>query len=132
MAASQELTTDSTTKRIPLPEIARMFFLLGILGFGGPAAHIALMENELVTRRAWLSREYFLDLLAAINLVPGPTSTEMALQIGYVTAGFWGMMLAGGGFFVPAVGLFLWPGSLFPPTPPPPRHYRRFRAARHA
>src|SRR5258707_9974777 len=116
MAASQELTTDSTTKRIPLPEIARMFFLLGILGFGGPAAHIALMENELVTRRAWLSREYFLDLLAAINLVPGPTSTEMALQIGYVTAGFWGMMLAGAGFIVPAVVLSLGLAMLYTAT----------------
>src|SRR5258706_510735 len=116
MAASQELTTDSTTKRIPLPEIARMFFLLGILGFGGPAAHIALMENELVTRREWLSREYFLDLLAAINLVPGPTSTEMALQIGYVTAGFWGMMLAGAGFIVPAVVLSLGLAMLYTAT----------------
>src|SRR4051794_25318172 len=96
-----------TVKRIPLPELARTFFLLGILGFGGPAAHIALMESELVTRREWLNREYFLDLLAAINLVPGPSSTEMALQIGYVTGGFWGMMLAGAGFIVPAVVLSL-------------------------
>lgn len=98
---------NATVKRIPLPELARTFFLLGILGFGGPAAHIALMETELVTRREWLNREYFLDLLAAINLVPGPSSTEMALQIGYVTGGFWGMMLAGAGFIVPAVVLSL-------------------------
>src|SRR5258708_32824981 len=120
MEASSELTGHTTAKRIPLPEIARTFFLLGVLGFGGPAAHIALMENELVTRRAWLSREYFLDLLAAINLVPGPTSTEMALQIGYVTAGFWGMMLAGAGFIVPAMGRSLGRAILYTATGPPP------------
>lgn len=77
--------------------------MLGILGFGGPAAHIALMERELVARRAWLSREYFLDLLAAINLVPGPNSTEMAFYLGYVTGGFWGAVLSGAGFIIPAV-----------------------------
>ena len=76
--------------------------MLGVLGFGGPAAHIALMENELVTRRGWLDRQYFLELLAAINLVPGPNSTEMALQIGYLTGGVPGMLLAGAGFIVPA------------------------------
>ncbi len=91
------------SKHIPLAQIARVFLWLGLLGFGGPAAHIALMESELVTRRGWLRRDYFLDLLAAVNLVPGPTSTEMALQIGYTTGGFWGMMLAGAGFIVPAV-----------------------------
>ena len=91
------------SKQVPLIEIARIFLWLGLLGFGGPAAHIALMETELVTRRGWLRQEYFLDLLAAINLVPGPSSTEMALQIGLVKGGFWGMLLAGAGFIVPAV-----------------------------
>ncbi len=90
-------------KPITLSEIGRTFLMLGLLGFGGPAAHIALMEQELVTRRGWLRREYFLDLLAAINLVPGPTSTEMAFQIGYATGGFWGAVLSGAGFIVPAV-----------------------------
>ncbi|MCC7450955.1 MAG: chromate efflux transporter [Anaerolineae bacterium] len=92
-----------TVKRIPLPELARTFLVLGVLGFGGPAAHLALMERELVTHRAWLSREYFLDLLAAINLVPGPTSTEMAIYIGWITGGFWGAVAAGFGFIAPAV-----------------------------
>src|SRR5260221_10226053 len=98
------LMTESAplSKRIPLGQIARVFLWLGLLGFGGPAAHIGLMENELVTRRGWLRRDYFLDLLAAINLVPGPTSTEMALQIGYITGGFLGMLLSGGGFVLSA------------------------------
>jgi chromate transporter len=86
-----------------LPELLRVFLALGFLGFGGPAAHLALMERELVGRRAWLSREDFLDLLAAINLVPGPNSTEMALHIGLLTHGFPGMMMAAIGFIGPAV-----------------------------
>jgi len=101
-SASETVTPTRIVKRIPLPEIAQTFFILGVLGFGGPAAHIALMESELVTRRAWLDRQYFLELLAAINLVPGPNSTEMALQIGYLTGGVPGMLLAGAGFIVPA------------------------------
>ncbi len=90
-------------KRVPLPELARVFLMLGLLGFGGPAAHIGLMERELVSRRQWLSREYLLDLLAAINLVPGPNSTELALYIGWITGGFWGFLAAGAGFIGPAV-----------------------------
>ncbi len=99
---SADLVTDAKVKRVPLPDIARMFLLLGVLGFGGPAAHIALMERELVTRRGWLSRQHFLDLLAAINLVPGPTSTEMAFYIGYATGGIAGAILSGMGFIIPA------------------------------
>src|SRR5258708_33956006 len=95
------VTPTGPVKRIPLPEIARTFFMLGVLGFGGPAAHIALMESELVPRRGWLDRQYFLELLAAINLVPGPNSTEKALQIGYLTGGAPGMLLAGPGFIIP-------------------------------
>src|SRR5664279_3136263 len=98
-------TASPLSKQVPLAQIARVFLWLGLLGFGGPAAHIALMETELVTERGWLRQDYFLDLLAAVNLVPGPTSTEMALQIGYVTGGFWGMMIAGAGFIMPAVVL---------------------------
>src|SRR5436305_392950 len=101
-SVNDTVTPTRTVKRIPLPEIARTFFMLGVLGFGGPAAHIALMESELVTRRGWLDRQYFLELLAAINLVPGPNSTEMALQIGYLIGGVPGMLLAGAGFIVPA------------------------------
>jgi chromate transporter len=103
MAQEQLQPARYQTRRVPLPELARTFLMLGLLGFGGPAAHIALMEQEFVTRREWLSREYFLDLLAAINLVPGPNSTEMALYIGWLTGRFWGMMAAGAGFIGPAV-----------------------------
>ncbi len=94
-------------KRIPLAEIFRTFLIFGSIGFGGPAAHIALMERELVVRRGWLSREHFLSLLAAINLIPGPNSTEMAFHIGLVTGGFWGCVLGGIAFILPAVLLSL-------------------------
>jgi chromate transporter len=80
-----------------------MFLYLGVLGFGGPPAHLGLMERELVTRRQWISREQFLDMLAAVNLVPGPNSTEMAIHIGYEVGGVRGMLLGGAGFILPAV-----------------------------
>ncbi len=70
--------------RHPLAEVALLFFKLGTISFGGPAAHTALMEQETVRKRGWLSREHFLDLLAATNLVPGPNAVEMAVHIGYV------------------------------------------------
>ncbi|MEP7288904.1 MAG: chromate efflux transporter [Chloroflexota bacterium] len=101
--AEQQAQRTVAAEPIAWSEIGSIFLILGVLGFGGPAAHLALMETELVTRRKWLSHEYFLDLLAAINLVPGPTSTEMALQIGYVVGGLRGMLLAGAGFILPAV-----------------------------
>jgi chromate transporter len=90
-------------KPIPLPELLRTFFVFGVIGFGGPAAHLVLMERELVNKRGWLSRQHFLDLLAAINLVPGPNSTEMALHIGLLAGGLPGMFAAGAGFILPAV-----------------------------
>jgi chromate transporter len=102
-----------TAKRVPLAEIFRTFLLFGVIGFGGPAAHIALMERELVARRAWLSREHFLSLLAAINLVPGPNSTEIAFHIGLVTSGFWGCVLGGVAFIMPAVLLSLGLGMIY-------------------
>src|SRR5262245_66396954 len=68
-------------------EVARLFLKLGVIGFGGPAAHIALMEEDVVRRRRWLTREQFLDLLGATNLIPGPNSNAMALHIGLVIAG---------------------------------------------
>ena len=95
----------------PLLEIAQVFFKLGVIGFGGPAAHIAMMEEEVVTRREWLSRSRFLDLIGATNLVPGPNSTEMAIHLGYIHGGFLGLMIAGVCFLVPAVfitGVFAW------------------------
>ena len=88
--------------RSGLGEIALLFLKLGTIGFGGPAAHIALMEAEVVRRRRWLSREEFLDLIGATNLIPGPNSTEMAIHIGYRRAGFPGLLLAGICFILPA------------------------------
>jgi chromate transporter len=85
-----------------LGEIAILFLKLGTIGFGGPAAHIALMESEVVRKRNWLSREEFLDLLGATNLIPGPNSTEMAIHIGYRQAGFPGLLVAGACFILPA------------------------------
>jgi chromate transporter len=89
----------------PLKEVAGLFLKLGIIGFGGPAAHIAMMEDEVVRRRGWLSREKFIDLLGATNLVPGPNSTEMAIHIGRSRAGFPGLFVAGACFILPAVAM---------------------------
>jgi chromate transporter len=82
--------------------VARLFLKLGAIGFGGPAAHIALMEDEVVRRRRWLTREAFLDLLGATNLIPGPNSTEMAIHIGFVRAGWRGLVAGGVAFILPA------------------------------
>ena len=86
----------------PLLELARLFLKLGTLGFGGPAAHIAMMEDEVVRRRGWLSRERFLDLVGATNLIPGPNSTEMAIHVGNERAGWRGLIVAGVCFIAPA------------------------------
>lgn len=102
---------DSGDRRGALLEVARVFLRLGATAFGGPAAHIALMEDELVRRRSWVSRERFLDLLGAANLVPGPNSTELAIHLGYVRAGWPGLVVAGACFIVPAalmVGALAW------------------------
>ncbi len=88
-----------------LGELARLFGKLGLTAFGGPAAHIAMMEDEVVRRRAWLSRERFLDLLGATNLIPGPNSTELALHIGHERAGWAGLVVAGVCFIAPAVAI---------------------------
>lgn len=82
--------------------LAGLFLKLGAISFGGPAAHIALMEQEVVRKRGWLDRDHFLDLLAATNLVPGPNATEMAIHIGYVRAGWLGLLVAGTAFIIPA------------------------------
>src|SRR6266567_560062 len=83
-------------------ELALFFLRLGTTAFGGPAAHIAIMEDELVRRRQWLSREKFLDLLGASNLIPGPSSSELAIHIGYLRAGWIGLLVAGTCFIFPA------------------------------
>src|SRR5437016_4057588 len=85
-----------------LQELAWLFFNLGTIGFGGPAAHIAMMEEEVVRRRGWLSHEKFIDLVGATNLIPGPNSTEMAIHIGHHRAGFPGLLVAGACFILPA------------------------------
>ena len=91
------------TKPQPLREIAISFLRLGTTAFGGPAAHIAMMEEEFVRRRGWLSREEFLDMLGATNLIPGPNSTEMAIHIGHQRAGWKGLVVGGVCFIVPAM-----------------------------
>jgi chromate transporter len=90
-----------------LGEVARLFLKLGIIGFGGPAAHIAMMRDEVVRRRRWVSDERFLDLLGMTNLVPGPNSTEMAIHLGYARAGWPGLVLGGSCFIVPAMLIVL-------------------------
>ena len=89
-------------ERGSLTELALFFLRLGTTAFGGPAAHIAMMEDELVRRRKWLSREKFLDLLGASNLIPGPSSSELAIHIGYLRAGWLGLMVGGICFIFPA------------------------------
>jgi chromate transporter len=86
-----------------LRELAILFLRLGATAFGGPAAHVALMEHEVVSRRGWLTRERFLDLLGATNLIPGPNSTELAIHIGHARAGWPGLVVAGASFIAPAV-----------------------------
>ncbi|MBX7246613.1 MAG: chromate efflux transporter [Candidatus Sumerlaeaceae bacterium] len=85
-----------------LSELAVLFLKLGTVAFGGPAAHIAMIEEEVVRRRGWLSHAEFLDMLGATNLIPGPNSTEMAIHIGYQRAGLRGLAVAGICFIVPA------------------------------
>jgi chromate transporter len=89
--------------RHALAELARVFLRLGATAFGGPAAHIAIMEDEVVRKRAWLTREQFLDLVGATNLIPGPNSTELAIHIGALRAGPAGLVVAGASFIMPAV-----------------------------
>jgi chromate transporter len=94
-----------------LRELAALFLKLGTISFGGPAAHIALIEGEVVRKRQWLTQQQFLDMLGAANLIPGPTSTEMAINVGFVRAGWAGLCVAGASFIVPAAvitGAFAW------------------------
>ncbi len=94
-----------------IKEVAKLFFKLGVIAFGGPAAHIAMMQQEVVYKRKWLSEEHFLDLIGATNLIPGPNSTEMAIHIGHERAGWKGLIVAGLCFILPAVfitGIFAW------------------------
>jgi chromate transporter len=97
--------------RKELKEVATLFFKLGLFAFGGPAAHIAMMEDEVVTKRKWMDRQHFLDLIGATNLIPGPNSTEMTMHCGHERAGVLGLFVAGFCFIFPAVvitGAFAW------------------------
>jgi chromate transporter len=97
--------------RTSLAELARLFLKLGTIAFGGPAAHIAMMEDEVVRRRRWLTPEEFLDDLGATTLIPGPNSTELAIHIGHARAGWRGLLVAGACFILPAtliVGTIAW------------------------
>ncbi len=94
-----------------LIEIALLFFKLGCIAFGGPAAHIAMMEDEIVTKRKWMTQEHFMDLIGITNLIPGPNSTEMVMHCGRDRAGWKGLFVAGISFIFPAVvitGIFAW------------------------
>lgn len=94
-----------------LKEIATVFFKLGSIAFGGPAAHIAMMDDEIVKKRKWISQQHFLDLIGATNLIPGPNSTEMTMHCGHEKGGIKGMFVAGISFIFPAVTitmLFAW------------------------
>jgi len=94
-----------------LKEIAKLFLKLGIIGFGGPAVHIAMMQHEVVIKKKWLTEQHFLDLIGATNLIPGPNSTEMAIHIGHEKAGWKGLIVAGTCFILPAViitGFLAW------------------------
>lgn len=102
MNKMRKVPTESGKEHRNLGELARLFLRLGFTAFGGPAAHIAMMEDEVVRRRGWLSREKFLDLLGATNLIPGPNSTEMAIHVGYDRGGWAGLLVAGVCFIVPA------------------------------
>lgn len=98
-------------KKAPLKEIAQLFFKLGSIAFGGPAAHIAMMEDEVVQKRKWMTQEHFLDMVGATNLIPGPNSTEMTMHCGYERGGWPGLFVAGFCFIFPAVvitGIFAW------------------------
>lgn len=90
-----------------LREVAWLALKLGVTGFGGPAAHIAMLHDEVVNRRKWLDEKHFLDLLGATNLIPGPNSTEMLIHVGYVRAGWPGLIVGGVGFILPALLLVL-------------------------
>ena len=95
------MTEDSLPRRVK--EIAALFLKLGITAFGGPAAHIGMMHNEVVKRRRWLGDQEFLDLVGATNLIPGPNSTEMAIHIGFLRAGWLGLITGGACFILPAM-----------------------------
>lgn len=105
--STDQSSTDQSTRRERLIEVALLFTRLGFTAFGGPAAHVAMMEQEVVVRRKWIDRQHFLDLVAAVNFIPGPNSTELAIHLGLIRAGYAGLVTAGLCFIVPAVIIIL-------------------------
>lgn len=108
---ARSTTPLSMRRRTSLRELALLYLKLGATAMGGPAAHIAMMEEEVVDRRRWLTRDEFLDFLGAANVIPGPSSTEMAIHVGRVRAGWPGLVVAGISFILPAslmVGSLAW------------------------
>ena len=108
---ARSTTPLSRRPRTSLRELALLYLKLGATATGGPAAHIAMMEEEVVDRRRWLTREEFLDFLGAANVIPGPSSTEMAIHVGRVHAGWPGLVVAGVSFILPSslmVGSLAW------------------------
>jgi len=103
----QKVEETHAPRRDVLRELALLFLRLGTLAMGGPAAHIAMMEDEVVRRRKWLTHERFLDMLGVCNLIPGPNSTEMAIHIGQQQAGMAGLIVAGACFILPAAAIVL-------------------------
>jgi chromate transporter len=104
-------TLQARTQLGRLRELAALFLKLGAISFGGPAAHIALLEGEVIRKRQWVTRQQFPDMLGAANLIPGPTSTEMAINVGFVRARWAGLCVAGASFILPAAlitGAFAW------------------------
>src|ERR1700730_7338502 len=105
--AGSDADPPTEPRAVRLRQLAWLFLKLGTIAFGGPAAHIAMMEDEVVRRRRWLTRERFLDMVGACNLIPGPNSTEMAIHIGHQQAGFTGLVVAGACFIIPATVITL-------------------------
>ena len=101
------MPTELSARGQPLREVTALFLKLGFTAFGGPAAHIGMFRQEFVQRRKWLTDEQFLDLLGATNLIPGPNSTEMAIHLGFLRAGWAGLIAGGAAFTLPAVLIVL-------------------------
>ncbi|MEP6668527.1 MAG: chromate efflux transporter [Chthoniobacter sp.] len=113
MSSEVSSQQDPASRGRRLWELARLFLKLGTIGFGGPAAHLALMEAECVRRRRWLTHGEFLDMVGATNLIPGPNSTELAIHIGRLRAGGPGLVVAGACFILPAMLLVMGCGWLY-------------------
>jgi chromate transporter len=115
-----EILLEKETPTTSLGELAILFTKLGFTAFGGPAAHVAMLHDEVVTRRGWMTEQHFLDLVGATNLIPGPNSTEMMLHTGKEQGGWKGMIVAGACFILPAatmVTILAWAYVTFGATP---------------